>query len=362
MATQLTHDAGLERARTTGNGSSHGGRVQDGSGRSVSSSKEYRLRNHGGDIRLTRALGWFSVGLGLAQVLAPRSVGRFVGLDDPDEHVGTIRYLCGFRELAVGAALLTRAKPAVFVANRVVGDVLDLGLLAGVMRNDRNDHARAARATAAVLGVMALDILNTIQLSRDVDAQRASASEHDPLNFRLAEPTGGDAVLQATVTVNRPPEEVYEFFKDVQNLPRFLGHLESIRISEGGRSHWKAKGPAGLGVEWDAIVEKDVPNEVLSWRSVDEDETDNVVSVTFARAPGDRGTEVHLKVRYQPKGGAVGAKVARLIRAIPQTQLLIELKKFKQVIETGEVVLSDATAVKGKPHPAQPSRLAQSTL
>ena len=362
MATQLTHDAELDSARIRGNGTSQRGRAQNGNGKSVSSSKEYRLQNYGGDIRLTRALGWFSVGLGLAQVLAPRQVGRFVGLEDPEEHVGTIRYLCGFREIAVGAALLTRAKPAVFVANRVVGDVLDLGLLAGVMNNESNDRGKAMRATAAVLGVMALDILNTIQLTKDVDAQRASAAEHDPLNYRLPEATGGNPVLHATVTVNRPAQEVYEFFKDVQNLPRFLGHLESIRLTEGGRSHWKAKGPAGLTVEWDAQVENDVPNERITWRSVDSDEIDNRVTVSFVKAPGNRGTEVHLEVRYHPKGGAVGAKVAQLFKAIPQTQLLIELKKFKQVIETGEVVLSDATAVKGKPHPAQPSRLAQTTL
>jgi uncharacterized membrane protein len=159
--------------------------------------------------------------------------------------------------------------------------------------------------------------------------------------------------VREAVTVLRPLDEVYNFWLDFENLPRFMSHLESVRVTGNGRSHWKSKGPAGSHVEWDAEVVDAVPNEMISWRSVENADIANSGSVTFVEAPGDRGTEVHVSLSYDPPGGGVGKMVAKLFGEEPGQQVRSDLKRFKQVMETGEVVHSDSSIHKGM-HPAQP--------
>jgi len=153
--------------------------------------------------------------------------------------------------------------------------------------------------------------------------------------------------VKKAITVNRPPEDLYQYWHDFENLPHFMDHLESVQVTGAGRSHWKAKGPAGTTVEWDAEVVDDRPNELIAWRSLDGAAVDNAGSVRFKPAPGGRGTEVHVELRYDPPGGALGATVAKLFGEDPTQQAPDDLRHFKQVIETGERAISDATAKGG---------------
>ncbi len=148
--------------------------------------------------------------------------------------------------------------------------------------------------------------------------------------------------VKAAITVRRPVEEVYGFWRDLQNLPRFMYHLESVEVSGDGRSHWKAKAPIGK-VEWDAEVTEDRPNELIAWRALPGASVENSGTVRFRRAPSDQGTEIVLEMVYDAPGGAVGATLAKLLGEEPRQQVKDDLRRFKQVMETGEVVRSDGS-------------------
>lgn len=153
--------------------------------------------------------------------------------------------------------------------------------------------------------------------------------------------------------MNRPPDEVYRFWHDFENLPLFMRHLEVVHTEGDGRSHWKARAPAGLSVEWDAALVEDIPNEVISWHSIEGGGVTNAGTVRFKPAPRGRGTEVHVHIDYEPPGGKITAALAKLFREEPGQQVQDDLYAFKQVMETGEVLYSDASLF-GEPHPACP--------
>lgn len=153
--------------------------------------------------------------------------------------------------------------------------------------------------------------------------------------------------VKKAITVNEPPETLYQFWHDFANLPRFMEHLDSVRVTGEGRSHWTAKAPAGATVAWDAEIVEDRPNELIAWRSLDGAAVDNAGAVRFAPAPGGRGTEVRVEFQYDPPAGALGATVAKLFGEEPGQQVADDLRHFKQVLETGEVTRSDASAKGG---------------
>jgi len=161
--------------------------------------------------------------------------------------------------------------------------------------------------------VTALDLICSLQLSR-----RAVAAKR----------TGAIRVAEA-ITISRSPEELYRFWRDSHNLPRFMKHLESVQATGDKRSHWVAKAPAGTTVEWDAEITQDRPNELIAWRSLDGGDVDNVGSVRFERAPGGRGTVVKVSMRYSPPAGAIGAGVARLFGEAPEWQIKDDLRRLK---------------------------------
>jgi uncharacterized membrane protein len=283
---------------------------------------------------LASALGWFSVGLGVAQIITPGRLARLVGIEDSDRSREVMRAL-GLRELASGIGILAQPRPARWVWGRVAGDAIDLALLGRAMTGS-TERRRTGAAAAAVLGVTALDAYCARELTR---AKRAG-EEH------------GIHVVRA-ITVNRPVEEIYSFWRAFENFPRFMRHLEEVRDLGNGRSHWKVRAPAGMSVEWDAEVVEDVPNERISWRSEEGSEIPNEGTVSFLAAPGGRGTEVVVELRYDPPAGKVGQLFAKLFREEPGQQVYDDLRAFKQVLETGEVMVSDATLRDG-PHPAHP--------
>ncbi|MDQ3907634.1 MAG: SRPBCC family protein [Acidobacteriota bacterium] len=292
------------------------------------------------EAQLARGLGWFSIGLGLAELLAPRGVARVSGMRRGN--TGLIR-LFGLREIASGVAILsTGGRSAGAVWSRVVGDALDLACLGAAFANPDNDTGKLLFATANVAGVTALDVLA---------AQRLTQTGGEGAEERGAKHVTKSIVIDST------PEELYQFWHDFERLPEFMRHLESVRTTGEGRSHWRAKGPAGSTVEWDAEITEDRPNELIAWRSVEGSEVYNAGAVRFEQATGKRGAIVTVDMDYTPPGGLVGVVVAKLFGEEPDGQLQEDLRRFKQVIELGEVVLSDATlqgAGYTEQRPAQP--------
>ncbi|HKG98814.1 MAG TPA: SRPBCC family protein [Pyrinomonadaceae bacterium] len=268
--------------------------------------------------RLAKGLGWFSIGLGLAELLAPRAIANISGVSKT--RTGLIR-LYGLRELASGIAIFSQEKPAEAVWSRVAGDALDLVSLGVACTSPDAKRGRITFATVNVAAVTALDVICAMQLSN------------------------GNQGIQAkgTCVVNRPPDEVYTFWRRFENLSRFMRHLESVEDLGDGRSHWTAKGPGGMSVEWDATIIADVPGEVITWRSLENSDVDHAGAVRFERAAGGRGTIVKVNFQYNPIGGVIGATVAKLFGEEPEQQLDDDLRRFKQVMEVGEVVVSDAT-------------------
>jgi uncharacterized membrane protein len=146
---------------------------------------------------------------------------------------------------------------------------------------------------------------------------------------------------RTAITINAAAEEVYRRWRAFERLPEFMYHLESVTPAGDGRWHWVAKGPAGATVEWDAVVTQDVPGQSIAWQSVEGSSVDNAGSVRFQPAPGGRGTEVHVEIDYSPPGGAIGAAVAKVFGEEPNQQIGDDLRRFKQLIETGEIARSD---------------------
>lgn len=165
----------------------------------------------------------------------------------------------------------------------------------------------------------------------------------------------------ASTTIDKPVAQIYRQWRNLESLPTFMHHLESVRNEGALRSHWKAKAPAGKTVEWEAEIIKDDPNEVIAWRSVGSADVNNSGSVRFVPAPGGRGTEIHVEVEYDLPGGALAGIVAKVFGEDPKQQLSDDLRRFKQMMELGEVVRSDgspegnSTTAQAKQQPAQPA-------
>ncbi len=279
-------------------------------------------------------LGLFSLGLGSAEILAPRAVSRLIGMR-PTRRARATLVAFGLREIAAGLGILARAQSPVWMWARVAGDVADMSALGRVLLWPRSDRGRTLLSLGSVLGVTLLDVKTALDLHRS-----------GPMSARR-----GIHVSRA-ITVNRPRDEVYRFWHDFENLPKFMAHLESVRMRD-GHSHWTAKGPAGKTIEWDAEIAIDRPNDTIAWRSREGADVMNQGSVRFLPAPGDRGTEVRVELHYDPPAGALGRAVAKLFGREPGQQIEGDLRRFKQVMETGEVLHSDASIHRGM-HPARP--------
>jgi uncharacterized membrane protein len=297
--------------------------------------------------RLAKGLGWFSIGLGLAEVAAPHVVADLIGVRDDRQNCRTLQGL-GLREIATGIGILSQDRPGGWLWARVAGDVMDLAVLGSALAQDDTRRGRTVAATAAVAGVTLLDAYC---------AQRLSSGPIDWVQARAQGLLGGPQEhrirVRRAITIDRTAEELYRFWRQLDNLPRFMRHLDSVQVLDERRSHWKAKAPLGRTVEWDAEITEDRPNERLAWRSLEGADVPNDGWVAFERAPGGRGTTVRVELRYDPPGGIVGATLARLFGEEPGQQAQEDLRAFKQVMEVGEVVQSDATAKGGGP--AQPS-------
>jgi uncharacterized membrane protein len=156
-------------------------------------------------------------------------------------------------------------------------------------------------------------------------------------NPNVSVPAHRGIKVEESVTVNKSPEELYRFWRDFENLPRFMDHLESVRVDAGGRSHWVAKAPAGTTVEWDAEVYNEKENELIAWRSLEGADVDNAGSVRFEPTTDGSGTVVRVSLKYDPPGGLLGSTFAKLFGEEPSQQIAEDLRRFQQVMEAGEI-------------------------
>lgn len=141
--------------------------------------------------------------------------------------------------------------------------------------------------------------------------------------------------VEDSVIINRPVVEVYRFWRNFENLPRFMDHLESVTVIDENTSHWVAKGPAGSSIEWDAVIHNEIDDELIAWRTLPGAEVSSAGSVRFTPV-GAAATEVRVVLSYEPPAGRLGAAVAKLLGEEPSQQVADDLRRLKQVMDAGE--------------------------
>ena len=325
----------FESAQDTGSRQGRSLRPRDKDG----GASELLRREFSDPQRLARKLGWFSVGLGLAEVLAPKAVARLIGVKR--RNASTIR-LFGVREIASGIAIFAQGeRPAAAVWSRVAGDAIDLAGLGVAFTSPQNNKGKLALVTAKVAAITAVDI---------TCAKRLSETEN---GFAF----GSQASSIRSLIIDRPPEELYQTWHQFENLPKFIPNLRSVESVGQNRWHWVANGPRGTKVEWDAEVVDVRPNEHICWQSLAGSDVSHRGSIRFEGAPGGRGTIVKVELDYKLPGGSFGRGLAQLFGQDPSQRAMEALRRFKQFVETGEVVASESTIFSNSwlgQRPAQP--------
>lgn len=271
----------------------------------------------GGD--LARGLGWFSVGLGLTELFASKALGRAIGLTPRQS---ALLPLLGARELASGLGILAAGSSSgAWVKSRVAGDALDLGLLGAAFAARGTDGARLGVATAAVVGVTALDVFCSLQVSQ------------------TAQPTTRQ--ISRSVVIAQPAEALYDFWRKLENLPRVMSHLERVEPLDARRSRWTSGPVLGQRYTWTAEITEEVPNERIAWRSLEGAEVAHRGQVTFRDQGERRGTIVSVLLDYAPPAGKPGVLLTKLLGQAPEQQIAKDLHRWKQLLETGEVATTE---------------------
>jgi len=283
------------------------------------------------------ALGWLGVVLGLAGLLLPRRTARMAGVPAGRPALTALR-LVGLRELACGLGILARPRAAGWLWARVAGALVDLGLLGTALTSRGARPGRIAAAAAGVAGVAALDARAARALARAGDGTA----------------NGHAVTARKTITIGRPADELYRFCRDVGNLPRFMVRLQSVEALGDRRTRWRARGPGGAIVQWEAEIVEDRPGRLIAWRALPGSRLDHAGAVHFERAPGGRGTEIAVELAYTPPAGTLGAVIARGLGRAPEQELQEDLRRLKQLVETGDIAV--AGSLRGETPPAEPRR------
>jgi len=263
---------------------------------------------------VARGLGWFSLGLGAAELVAPRTIARIVGSRN---HTKLIR-IFGLREIAAGAGLLAAARSAPWLWARFAGDLLDIASVGSVLRNGKKGRGKAIFSLASLAGVTALDAYY---------AKRMSG------NGRMW------THAEASIAVDRPPEECYRFWRNLENVPSFMSYIKSVQTTDDRLSHWVA-GTDGAVIEWNSEIVRETPDRRFAWRTTSGSDVWHSGSVDFEPVPAGRGTIVRLHMDYGKAFRSL-QPIAKLIGKAPDQVLSKELRRFKQVMETGEVITTE---------------------
>lgn len=180
----------------------------------------------------------------------------------------------------------------------------------------------------------------------DDDAPLSTSKHGDAVDEAVAslvEPKG-DSLIGRSVTINRPRAELYAYWRDFSNLPTFMDNVERVDILDTRRSHWRVKAPAGRTVEWDAVVTEEREGEMIAWASTEGADVPNSGRIDFHDAQGGRGTIVTATIVYDPPAGVVGKLIAKMFQREPAIQARRDLRRFKQLMETGEIATASRTA------------------
>jgi len=178
--------------------------------------------------------------------------------------------------------------------------------------------------------------------TRGGDAPLPAAKNPDAAATGLAVDDDDESLVGRTVSIYRPRQELYEFWRDFRNLPLFMENIESVTIIDGNRSHWKVRAPADSSVEWDSEIVEDIPGSVIEWRSMKGASVENSGRIEFRDSSNQRGTIVSVTIAWEPAAGALGKVFAKIFRREPKVQARQELRRFKQLMETGELPISAA--------------------
>ena len=198
-----------------------------------------------------------------------------------------------------------------------------------------HDHTSQSKINVALaVGALAVAGGLTYMLLRqggprnETSSQRSSSSSQDKGGVRAAN----------SVTIMKSPEELYSYWRRLENLPKIMSHLETVEETDATHSHWVAKAPLGTKVEWEAEITEDIPNEKIAWRSLPDSQVPNEGYVEFINAGEGRGTVVHVSLTYHPPGGALGAGIAKLFGKEPNQEIAKDMRKFQQTMEVGESI------------------------
>jgi uncharacterized membrane protein len=263
-----------------------------------------------------QSLGWVSVALGLGGLFVPRTMGRLSALSGREPLLTAV----GARELVSGIGLLTRRDKVPWLWARVAGDALDLAVL-GFASRERGSVAARAISTAVVVAITAADV--------------AAATAHQRMSAQAS--PSRDVYLERSIIVNKTPRECYDWWRDLRNMPRFTRNLEKVTQLDEKHSHWVSRQFAGTRLEWRSRINEDVPGERILWSATHDSTFSHAGSVTFAPATGGRGTLITASIHYHVPGGRVGAALAQFLGPDPIGEVRENLRRFKQLLETGEV-------------------------
>jgi uncharacterized membrane protein len=210
--------------------------------------------------------------------------------------------------------------------SRVGGDMLDLFALGSALGTPGNGRGKTALSLAAVAGVTALDV---------ICAQQTSAE-------RAGQGNGNQKPNQseASVIINRSSDECYQYWRNVEQAPQFMAYIRSVRVTGDRHSHWVAVGPGNVRIEWDAEIVDDEPGRKISWRALPGSGVSASGTVAFEAAPANRGTIVTAQMEFDGPASAL-IPVARLIGKHPEQIAYKNLRRFKQLMEVGEVITTE---------------------
>lgn len=199
-------------------------------------------------------------------------------------------------------------------------------------------HAPSGASLAVGMLVAAGGLIGALALSRRGDRIRHSAEDAPEKSLRNQ--SGSARVVGRTVTISKPRQEVYDAWRDFSRFPQFMENVVSVVPIDEQRSRWTVEGPGGSTIEFVSEIIKDRPGELIAWTAEEDATVPNSGEITFRDAPGGRGTEVDLTITYEPPGGAIGAMIAKMFQREPKIQARRDLKRFKQLMETGEIATS----------------------
>jgi uncharacterized membrane protein len=171
----------------------------------------------------------------------------------------------------------------------------------------------------------------------DAPLSAAKSPNAQAANAEHWEAAKGDVLVGRSVTIDRPRDELYSFWRDFTRLPLFMHNIKSVSVIDAKRTHWVVEAPAGRTVEWFSTITVDEPGRLIAWRSEEGASVRNTGQVEFRDSPDGRGTVVTVTLAYDPPGGSLGKMIATLFQKEPKVQARQDLRRFKQLMETGEI-------------------------